>query len=64
MLSPLLSCLLRWWPLTRRILAQDLTAASVGANTSYMGCAGHPSWLGHAKAAELSKPIVQKKMGW
>ena len=42
----------------------DITASSVLANASYMGCAGHPSWIGHAKAAAIAKPLVKKAMGW
>jgi len=42
----------------------DITASSVGANASYMGCAGHPSWIGHSKAADIAEPIVKQVMGW
>jgi hypothetical protein len=43
----------------------DITASSVGAgNPKYMGCAGHPSWIGHAKAAEIAEPHVKAALHW
>ena len=44
----------------------DITASSVDANKTglYMGCGGHPSWIGHAKAAEIAKPLLKSVMHW
>ena len=42
----------------------DLTPSSVGVESKYMGCAGHPSWIGHAKAAAIAEPIVKSALGW
>ena len=44
----------------------DITASSVDANKTglYMGCGGHPSWIGHAKAAEIAKPLLKAVMHW
>jgi hypothetical protein len=49
----------------------DITNSSVGRNVTseghafaYMGCGGHPSWLGHAAAARIAEPIVKAALGW
>ena len=44
----------------------DITASSVDANKTglYMGCGGHPSWIGHAKAAEIAEPLLKAVMHW
>ena len=42
----------------------DLTPSSVHVEPDYMGCAGHPSWIGHAKAAAIAEPIVKSALGW
>jgi hypothetical protein len=49
----------------------DITNSSVTVNVTeegdkfaYMGCGGHPSWLGHAAAAKIAEPHVKAALGW
>ena len=42
----------------------DITGSSTNVNSSYMGCASHPSWLGHQKAAELAHPLIRDTLRW
>eukprot|EP01052_Picozoa_sp_SAG31_P041540 SAG31_NODE_6329_length_2064_cov_1.551654_2_plen_244_part_00 len=42
----------------------DITASSVGANPKFMGCGGHPSWIGHEKAAQIAEPQVKAALRW
>ena len=44
----------------------DITNTSVTVNATvegdryaYLGCGGHPSWLGHAAAAKIAEPKVK-----
>ena len=50
----------------RNVHYLDITASSVDANKTglYMGCGGHPSWIGHAKAAEIALPQVRAALKW
>jgi len=50
----------------RNVHYLDITASSVDANKTglYMGCGGHPSWIGHAKAAEIALPQVRAALQW
>jgi len=42
----------------------DITGSSTDVQKSYLGCGGHPSWIGHQKAANISIPLVAKALGW
>ena len=42
----------------------DIRQSSTSVNKSYMGCANHPSWLGHQRAAQIAIPLVEQVMGW